>query len=394
MSPESPYSPARPSRRSGGRLVFLLLGAFALLAGLDGALILLGLPAPVIAARLADVHGPLMVFGFVGTVVVLERAVAIRRNWAFLSPGLLGAGGIALVSPIPLFVGQIALVAGSIVLLAIYRAIWARQPSTSSAVQALGALLGLAATILWWGRVPVPQLIPAMTLFLVLTIAGERLELARISPTVDERAERWLLAVALVLASGVVLALLWPVLGYPVLGFALLGLVSWLVRYDVATRLVRSKGLPRYMALCLLAGYGWLGVVGLVWILWGPGYVGPAYDAVVHSVFLGFVISMIMAHAPTILPAVLRRPLPYRPLMYGPVVLMHASLLVRVVGGDARGLDVLVQWGGFANIVAVLLFVGVSVVSVFVGAPPKPVRRESSTASPRGRATISLGTRR
>ncbi|MEC5152482.1 hypothetical protein [Cryobacterium sp. GrIS_2_6] len=394
MSPESHYLPARTSRRSGGRLVLLLLSGFALLAGLDGALLLLGLPAPVIAARLADVHGPLMVFGFVGTVVVLERAVAIRRTWAFLSPGLLGAGGIALMSPIPLFVGQIALVAGSIVLLAIYRSIWARQPSTSSAVQALGALLGLAATILWWGRVPVPHLIPAMTLFLVLTIAGERLELARISPTVDERAERWLLAAALALASGVVLALLWPVLGYPVLGLALLGLVSWLLRYDVATRLVRSKGLPRYMALCLLAGYGWLGVVGLVWILLGPGYVGPAYDAVVHSVFLGFVISMIMAHAPTIPPAVLRRPLPYRPLMYGPVVLLHASLLVRVVGGDARGLDVLVQWGGLANIVAVLLFAGVSVVSVLVGAPPKPARRPSSTASPRGRATISLGTRR
>ncbi|MCY7289683.1 MAG: hypothetical protein LH624_15920, partial [Cryobacterium sp.] len=95
-----------------GRLAFLLLGGLALLAGLDGALLLLGLWAPVVTARLADVHGPLMVFGFVGTVVVLERAVAVRRNWAFLSPGLLGLGGLALVSPLPLVVGQLAVVAG------------------------------------------------------------------------------------------------------------------------------------------------------------------------------------------------------------------------------------------------------------------------------------------
>jgi len=39
---------------------------------------------------------------------------------------------------------------------------------------------------------------------------------------------------------------------------------------------------------------------------------GGGYDAVVHAIFLGFVISMVMAHAPVILPAVLRRPLPYR----------------------------------------------------------------------------------
>ena len=95
MSPESHYSPARPSRRSGGRLVFLLLGAFALLAGLDGALILLGLPAPVIAARLADVHGPLMVFGFVGVIGGDARGLHVLVQW----------GGLANIVAVLLFVG-------------------------------------------------------------------------------------------------------------------------------------------------------------------------------------------------------------------------------------------------------------------------------------------------
>ncbi|HEY9524154.1 MAG TPA: hypothetical protein VIR33_13005, partial [Thermopolyspora sp.] len=117
-----------------------------------------------------------------------------------------------------------------------------------------------------------------------------------------------------------------------------------------------------------------------VWITGGPVYSGPPYDAVLHAVFLGFVISMIMAHAPTILPAVLRRPLPYRPVMYVPVVLLHASLLVRTAWGDARGDIAMVQWGGVVNIVALLLFVLIAVVSVVVGVPKRAPRPRSSAA--------------
>jgi hypothetical protein len=351
-----------------GRLAFLLLGGIALLAGLNGALLLLGVWAPITSTRLPEVHGPLMVFGFVGTVVVLERAVAVRRGWAYLSPGLLGAGGIALISPLPVIVGQAALVAGSAMLLLIYAEIWRRQAAVSTGVQVLGAMAGLMATIFWLRGIGVPQLAPLLILYLVLTIAGERLELSRISPTVDQRAESWMLGIGLALCFGAVVALVWPVAGYPLLGIGLLALVAWLFRHDVATRLVRSTGLPRYMACCLLAGYGWLVVVGGVWLLQGAVYSGRPYDAMMHAVFLGFVMSMIMAHAPTILPAVLRRPLPYRPLMYLPAALLHLSLLARVLLGDAYGWPVLVQWGGVFNIVAVLLFVVVAVVSVWRGA--------------------------
>jgi len=351
-----------------GRLAFLLLGGIALLAGLNGALLLLGVWAPITSSRLPEVHGPLMVFGFVGTVVVLERAVAVRRGWAYLSPGLLGAGGIALISPLPVIVGQAALVAGSAVLLAIYAEIWRKQAAVSTGVQVLGAVAGLMATIFWLRGIGIPQLAPLLILYLVLTIAGERLELSRISPTVDQRAESWMLGISLALCFGAVVALVWPVAGYPLLGIGMLALVVWLFRHDVATRLVRSTGLPRYMACCLLAGYGWLVVVGGIWLVQGAVYSGPGYDAMMHAVFLGFVVSMIMAHAPTILPAVLRRPLPYRPIMYLPAALLHLSLLARVLLGDAYGWPVLVQWGGIVNIIAVLLFVGVAVVSVLWGA--------------------------
>ena len=356
------------------RMGLLLFGGIALLAGLDGALLLLGVSAPLMTARLAEVHGPLMVFGFVGTVVVLERAVAARKAWGYLSPAFLGLGGIALISPLPPTVGKLFFVIGSAILLGIYGEIWHRQASTSTAVQFLGAVLGMVATVLWLGGVPIPQLAPAMTLYLVLTIAGERLELARISPSVDARAELWLLVAALGLTTATLVALFSPSTGYPFLGAGMLGLTAWLFSHDVATRLVRSRGLPRYMAACLLSGYVWLAVVGGIWLVGGPVYDGPAYDAMLHAVFLGFVISMIMAHAPTILPAVLRRPLPYRPLMYVPVALLQVSLLARIVWGDAGGSVQVVQWAGIANVAAVLLFVLIAVTSVIVGKPARAPR--------------------
>jgi hypothetical protein len=40
------------------------------------------------------------------------------------------------------------------------------------------------------------------------------------------------------------------------------------------------------------------------------------YDAMLHAVFLGFVISMVFAHASVIFPAVLGLPFEYRPAFY------------------------------------------------------------------------------
>lgn len=160
--------------------------------------------------------------------------------------------------------------------------------------------------------------------------------------------------------AGAVASLLWPAAGSALFGAALLALVGWLVRYDVARHMIRSSGLPRFMAGCLIAGYAWLAVAGAVWLLAGPQFGGAGYDAVVHAVFLGFVLSMIMAHAPVILPAVLRRPLPYHRAMVVPAVLLHASLVLRTAVGDARGVEWAWQWGGLVSIVAVLAFAAVA----------------------------------
>lgn len=348
------------------RLAFLLPGGLALVAGLDAALTLLGLPAPVDSLRLAEAHGLLMVLGFVGTVVALERAVALGRAVGYAVPAALGLGAVTTVLPLPDAVGRVLFVLGTAGLCGLYRVLWARQPALAVAVEALGAGLALGAAVLWAAGVDVPYLAPWLAVFLVLTIAGERLELARVG-MLRGRVELTVVALGLTLAASVVLALVAPRVGYPVLGATLLALVVVLARHDVARRTVRATGLPRYMAACLLAGYGWLAVAGTIWLVGGPIYSGRGYDAVLHAVFLGFVITMIMAHAPVILPAVLRRPLPYHPVMYGPFALLQLSLAVRLLVGDGYDVPAVVQVAGVVNIVALLAFVGVVVVSVARG---------------------------
>lgn len=340
------------------RMLLLALGGASLLAGLDAALLLAGLPAPVSADRLEEVHGPLMMLGFLATLIALERAVALRRRWAYLSPALLGAGGLLLLSPLPVAVGHAVQFAGTVVLVAIYRWLATRALSIPLSIQWLGAVMAAGAAALWWIGVPSPSVLPFLTGFLVLTIAGERLELARIAGP-SEAAQRVLLGLAagtLLTACG---ALLWPVAGGAAFGLALLGIAAWLVRFDVATRLVHASGLPRYVAVNLIAGLVWLAVAGVTWLLWGAGDDGPAYDIAIHAIGLGFAMSMVLAHAPVILPAVLRRPLPYRPVLYVATVALQVSLLARVLA-DVRDLPGVWEAGAAVNVLAVLGFVVIS----------------------------------
>lgn len=298
-----------------------------------------------------------MVVGFVGTLVSLERAVALRHRAPFAAPGLLGGGALVVLCPAPLRFGQALMTLGAVALVAVYVPLWRRQCDEAVLAQALGAVLAVGALALWSGGVPVPHLLPWLVGFVVLTIGGERLELARIA--MGPHAGRDLIVLAGSVAAAVAGCLLWPA-GYPVLGLVLVAFVGWLAAHDVARHTIRSTGLPRFSAACLLAGYLWLGVAGSVWMVGGAADDGPRYDAVVHATFLGFTVSMIMAHAPVILPAILRRPLPYHPVLIVPVLLLHLSLALRIWVGD--GLDVAGAWriGGTLNIAALLAFVATS----------------------------------
>jgi hypothetical protein len=343
------------------RLPLLAAAGFALAAGLYSALLLLGLPLPVPRPALAEVHGPVMVLGFVGALVALERAVALGTRWALAAPACAGAGGLALVAAGPTLPGKVLLAVAAVLLLGVYRALWRRQPGLALLAQGAGAFAWYGASLLWLAGLPVPELVPWLATFLVATIAGERLELAHVAMA-GPAASRWFLAALAGLVAGATAATLWPQAGAHLFGAGLLAVVAWLAVFDVARHTIRGRGLPRFVAAGLLTGYAWLALAGLLWAGAGPTVAGARYDATLHAVFLGFTMSMIFVHAPVILPAVLRRPLPYRPVLYGPLALLHASLLVRVALGDGAGWQPVWQWAGAGNVAAVLGFAGCAAV--------------------------------
>jgi hypothetical protein len=94
---------------------------------------------------------------------------------------------------------------------------------------------------------------------------------------------------------------------------------------------------------------------------------GPRYDAMLHAIFLGFVFSMIFAHAPIILPTITGLALPFQNLFYLHAGLLHLSLLLRVAGDLSLSLS-LQQWGGLLNGFAVLLFLVNNIRAVKLGA--------------------------
>lgn len=357
------------------RVPLIALAAVSLFAGLWGGLLLLGLGLPSRGGDLAAMHGPLVVFGFLGTLVSLERAVALGRGWVYTAPLASAAGSLIALADPSGSLGPALLTFAGVVLAGAYVQVDRIQRSTHNAVMALGAVAWVAATVAWLTGLGIGEISYLMAGFLVLTIVGERLELSRAMNLT--RAIRLQLLVAIgVFAAGLAISLESTQVGVAVAGAGLLGQAAWLARFDVARRTVKmeggrkkggqqenaqrkgnaSVGLTRFMAVALLAGYAWMAVAGAIWLLGGGATWGFGYDAQLHAIYLGFVISMVFAHAPVIFPAVLRIPVPFRPRYYAHLALLHVSLVIRIVGGDLLRNESLWQLGGILNELAILLF--------------------------------------
>ena len=348
-------APSRPAdARLAPRLVALALGGACVLAGLDAALLRLGVSAPVKGTALAALHGPLMLVGFLGTVIALERAVAARTAWAFLAPAGSALGCLTLLAGGPGPLGRALVLVGGLALCAVYVRVHRRAASVAVDIEAMGAIALALGDLLWLRGSAVEACVPLWLLLPVLTIVGERLELARVA-FLDEVVEETVRALS---AAALLGAALLSVTGAARLlsGPALLALAVVMTWYDVARRTIRAAGAVRFAAASMLAGYLWLAVAGLVWSL-SPLSAGSGteYDIIIHSITLGYAFSMILAHAPTIVPAVIHRRLPYHRLMWLPYALLHAGLAVRVVC-LARGADAGWRAGGVIGVVAVLAF--------------------------------------
>lgn len=340
------------------RFPLMILGFVSLIIGAGAGLLRLGWAVPRPASELAAFHGPLMVSGFFGTVISLERAVALMQRWAYLGPFAAGVGGLLLILSAPTLSAQALLSLGSAVLFIASVSVYLRQRALFTFTLAAGAGSWMVGNLLWMAGFNIYEVVPWWAGFLVLTITGERLELSRfLRPS--PMAQRIFGVIMVVVAIGMVV-------NTRLFGASLLAMTIWLFRQDIARRTVKEKGLTRYIAVCLLSGYVWLAVSGAVMLTAGLSPGGNAYDAAIHSLMLGFVFSMVFGHAPIILPAVLRVAVPYHPVSYVPLILLHLSLAVRL-GGDAAGVFEWRSMGGMLNAIALAAFILNTIASVVRG---------------------------
>ncbi|MCB0117149.1 MAG: hypothetical protein R2873_16475 [Caldilineaceae bacterium] len=336
------------------RLPLLAAAILALLLGMWSGLLRLGWTWSGMLSHLPLIHGPLMVGGFLGTLISLERAVAVERRWAYAAPAATALGALALLVNLPIWVGALLITAGSLVTVAIFGVILRMQTALFTATIALGTLLWAVGNVLWLSGQAVPQVVLWWAAFLVFTIAGERLELSRLlrlTPTV----QALFVAASALVITGLVLVLIDHALGSRVAGAGMVAISLWLLRFDIARRRIKAGGLARYIAFALITGYVWLGIGGLLALIHGSLWAGPYYDALLHAIFLGFAFSMIFGHAPIIFPAVLGLPIRYSDRFYSHLVLLHITLAVRVVGDLLLWMPVR-QWGGLLNAIVLLLF--------------------------------------
>jgi hypothetical protein len=347
------------------RLPLIALGGLSLLAAIWAGLVRMNWNLPVPNLSFPETHGPLMVVGFLGTVIGLERAVALKKPWAYGTPIFAVLSAIAQLFRLPDGWSQTFAVISSAILIAIFCFLWWHVRESYLIIISLGAVLWLAGNLLW--LVDYPYFIVAgwWTGFLVLTITGERLELSRLRRL--PRGSRLLLffAIAVFVFGLSRISVSEP--GSRVAGAGLIAISLWLLRWDIAWRTVRITGLSRFMAICLLSGYCWLFVAGVLWMTYAGDFIaGPHYDAMLHSIFLGFVFVMIFAHAPVILPSVTDVLLPFQNSFYAHVILLHLSLLLRIYGDLAEWSQGRI-WGGVVNGLAIVFFLANNVRAALIG---------------------------
>ena len=350
------------------RLLILLCAMLCLAAGLWGGITRIGWEVWA-GASLPLQHGPLMVSGFLGTLISLERAVALGARWALLAPALTGLGAILFHSGLygP---GCLMVTAGSAGLVWLSLLGCRRQVNWAVTLITAGAMSWLIGNLLWLFLYPIPRSVPFWAAFMILTIVGERLQLNRFLLSPDRKLHS--LWVGLILFFlGLATCWFWG-WGVRLLGAGMIVFSLWLLLNDVAwAGASHPSRQGRFRALSLLLGFSWLGLAGLQWVLFGSVSAGPRYDAVLHSTFLGFTLSMLFAHALIIFPSLLKRPFRFGQRLYLPLALLHLSVALRV-GSDLAG-----WWrdreygemisglflngqkvGGLLNLISILLFLG------------------------------------
>lgn len=328
-----------------------MLFAFAnLLIGMTAGLIRIGWSFPMNSVAIH--HGAIMVGGFLGTLILLEKVLPLKKKILLALPVV---NGLSIVMIIPEFyhVGQILLLTGAVSLLVVFILYFRKQPGDLSIMFMIaGACCQIIGHVLLITNQFYPLAFPWWMGFILFVIVGERVELSKFLP-VTPRNKYLLVLFLVVFLIGIVLPFHGP--GKYFSGISLISIALWLLRHDVISIAIKKQGLTRFSATALMTGCLLLLLTG-VFLISLPD-LPFAYDAIVHTFFLGFGFSMIFAHGPIILPGVLGLNVkPYHSLLYIPFAAMILSLILRLLGDTMFLPYIIRQWSGWLSAGSILTY--------------------------------------
>jgi hypothetical protein len=301
-------------------------------------------------ATSAGEHGAIMVGCFMGTLISLERAISFKNKYAFTIPLLSAASLVAFLTGFS-EAAHYLLIAASLGLIVVTALFGKHFTPAQFLIIFSGSvcwLLGNVMLVMW-------NLYPAAVswwmAFVLLTIVSSRI---RASAAMQVSNRNYTILYVLLSLYGVSLLMPFHGNGRYISGITLLLIAPWLMAFDLARKEVTRPGLSRYSGILLLTGFAWLLFTGLC-MLWGE-MIGPLYDSTLHSFFIGFLFTIVMAHSPKILPALLGLNIsPFHPVLYSWFALLQGSLITRIAANFINAYT-LRQWAGLLNGIAMLAF--------------------------------------
>jgi hypothetical protein len=340
-----------------GRLPFVILAILSLIVGLLAGLQRIGWSLPV--SEVSPSHGAIMVGGFLGTLITLEKVIPLKKNILYVIP-LISGGSIILFIAGMLQYSLISLLIASVGLSIIFLIHWIQEQSVIYAMMLIGAVCWFIGNILLLKNNFYPASIPWWMTFALLLITSERLELMKFLP-VSQAQKLIFMGVLLTFLLGCVFS--FHGIGNYLSAVALVASSIWLMRHDMIAINVKKIGLLKYVGISLLTGYFALLMSGFFLLALTNQSLG--YDILIHSFFIGFVFSMIFAHGPIILPGVLGISVkPFHTILYFWLVLLHASWIVRVFADTALNMHLRMYAGLISAIAIVGYFLSIATITI------------------------------
>src|SRR5690606_12792193 len=219
-------------------------------------------------------HGAVMVGGFLGTLISLEKVIPLKKN-IFLVVPLMSALSLILFFTGHFTPALIMLICSSAGLVMVYLTYLRRQYDLSMLLMVLSAVFLLIGHVVLFTQRFYPMALPWWMAFLLFTIVAERLELSRFLP-VSVFKKRLLLFCLALFITGIIIPFHGP--GKYFSGAALIGIAIWLMRNDVIRINLKKQNLTKFSGYALLCGYIALLLVG-VFLLVLPD-IAFAYDAI------------------------------------------------------------------------------------------------------------------